>query len=108
MPAVARGACTRILRGRARRSRCWLPRYEITALACFLASRDGVAPSDLFVPGRMKRPSPRFTDRAANHGSERPGLADGAEINVDEDSAQHDHGRKVVKNVADGYRPASE
>src|ERR1700757_3328117 len=46
-----------------------------------------VATGNVLVPSRMECPGPRLLDRAASHGLKGPGLADGAEVDVNEDSA---------------------
>src|SRR5208282_4293530 len=74
----------------------------------FFAGLPGIASSNLFVPCRMKGPSPRFADRAAGHRLKSARLAEGALINVDEDSAQHDERGDVVEHVADGDRNSSK
>src|ERR1035437_5351000 len=56
----------------------------------------------------MECPRPGFTNRTANHGLKRAGLADGAEINVNEDSAEHNHSGDIVQHVADRDRPTSK
>ena len=56
----------------------------------------------------MEGPGPGFAYGAANHGVEGAGLADGAQIDVDEDAAEHDEGGDVVENVADGYGDSAE
>ncbi len=84
----------------------WFPRVHSSA--CFFVGLLRVAPGDLLVPCRMEGPSPRFAHRAANHGLESARLADGAQIDVDEDAAEHDEGGDVVENVADGYGDSAE
>src|SRR5580704_17832641 len=81
---------------------------ELPALARFLAGFDRIPSRDLFIPGRMKRPRPGFADSAANHGLKCARLADRAEVNVNEDPAQHDHGGDIVQHVTDRDRPASK
>ena len=49
----------------------------------------------------MERPRPRFTDCPAGHSVKGSGLTNRAQINVDEDSAEHDYGGNVVQHIAD-------
>src|SRR5271167_3044592 len=56
----------------------------------------------------MESPSPGLAHRATGHRLEGTRFADRAQINVDEDSPQHDQRRNVVQNVADGNGPASK
>ena len=67
-----------------------------------------IASRHFLVPRRMERPRPRFTDCPACHSAKRSGLANRAQINVDEDSAEHDYGGDVVQNIADGHRGSAE
>ncbi len=52
----------------------------------------GVSPSDLLIPGGMESPCPRFTYGPAGHCLEGAWLADRAQVDMDEDAAQHDEG----------------
>src|ERR1700724_3467693 len=81
---------------------------ELAALPGLLTGLHRVAAGHLFVPGRMERPGPGFADRTPKHRLESSWLADSAEINVNEDAAEHDHGGNVVQDVADRNRPASK
>src|SRR6266496_77597 len=51
---------------------------ESASISRLLASFASVASGDLLIPGRMKRPGPRLTDRASGHRLERSGLAKSA------------------------------
>src|SRR5579872_3982206 len=90
------------------------PLLELRSRLIFLSAQrffvrlPRVTSGDLFVPGGMKCPSPCFADRAARHRLKRSWLADGTEVDVDEDSTQHDDCGDVVHNIADGYGPASK
>lgn len=56
----------------------------------------------------MKSPGPGFANGPANHGLKGAGLAEGALVDMDEDSAEHDKGGDVVENVAHGYGDSAE
>ena len=66
--------------------------FKLTALARFLAGLLRITPRDLFVPCRMKRPRPGFANSTASHRLERSRLANGAEIDVNENPAEHNEG----------------
>ena len=70
--------------------------------ARFFAGLLRVASGDLLVPGGVEGPGPGFAYRASDHGLKCAGLAEGALIDVDEDSAEHNEGGDVVDDVADG------
>src|SRR5208282_6795116 len=67
-----------------------------------------VASGGFLVPRGMEGPGPRFADGAARHGLESSRFADRAQVNMNEDSAQHDECRNIMEHVADGHRPASK
>lgn len=76
--------------------------------ASFLISFVRIASGYLLVPCRMERTCPRLADCTAGHGVKGSGLADRAQINVDEDSPQHDYGREVIEHIADGKGHAAK
>src|ERR1700739_2366274 len=67
-----------------------------------------IATSHLLVPGRVKGPRPRFTDRTACHGLKRARLSDRTQIDVNENPPQHDEREDVVQDVATRYCDAPE
>src|SRR5712692_10943570 len=77
-------------------------------LAGFFTGSTGIPPCDLLVPGWMERPRPSFADRTPGHGLESTGFPERTKVDVDEDSAQHDEGRNIVQDVADGHRNSTE
>jgi len=76
--------------------------------AGFFASLLRVASGDLLVPGGVEGPGPGFADCSANHCIECARLADRAQVDVDEDSAEHDYGGDVVYDIADSYGGCAE
>src|ERR1039458_9934136 len=74
----------------------------------FFAGLPGIASSNFFVPCGMKGPGPRLAHRAADHRLESARLAEGALIDVDKNSAQHNERRDVMQHVADGDRNSSK
>src|SRR6266851_3281891 len=55
----------------------------------------------------MIGPRPRPGDNAPGHRVKRARLSDGAEVNVNKDSAEHDQREDVMKQVADLYRDSA-
>src|ERR1700757_211856 len=74
----------------------------------FVMSLPWLATSHLLVPGRVKGPRPRFTDRTACHGLEGARLSDRAQIDVNENSTEHDERENVMQDVADSHSDAAE
>src|SRR5580704_8224541 len=68
----------------------------------FLYCLLGIASGYSLVPCWMVCPRPGLAHRAARHRLNRARLAEGAEVNVEEDTEQHDQRRDVVDNVGDG------
>jgi hypothetical protein len=54
---------------------------------------------DRFVPPRVIRPCPGLAYGSARHRLNRARLAEGTEIDVEENSKQHDQGGKVVDDI---------
>src|SRR5579883_2228032 len=67
-----------------------------------------IAPGDLLIPGGVEGPGPGLAHRAARHGFEGAGFPDRAQVDVDEDPAQHDQRRDVMHDIADGDGHAAE
>src|SRR5215216_7054084 len=67
-----------------------------------------VAPGRVRVPGRMMRPGPLFSDRAASHRLESPRLCRGPFINVYDEPREHHQRRYVVQHVTDCHRYSPE
>jgi len=67
-----------------------------------------VSSRDLLVPGGVEGPRPGFADSSANHRLESARLADRAQVDVDENSAEHDQRGDIVQDVADRDRNSSE
>src|SRR4029077_13795264 len=74
----------------------------------FVVSLPWLATSHLLVPGRMKGPRPRFSDCTACHGLERARLSNRAQIDVNENSTEHDERENVVQDVANRDSNAPE
>src|SRR5208282_3019239 len=58
-----------------------------------------IASGDLLVPGGVEGPGPGFAYGAANHCLEGAGLANRAQVDVDEDSAEHDDRENVMNDI---------
>src|SRR5208282_1568933 len=84
------------------------PAAAVHLPARFFAGLLRIASGDLLVPGGVESPGPRFAYGAANHRLEGAGLADGAQVDVDEDSTEHDERKNVVNDIADGDGRPSE
>src|ERR1700746_1289166 len=87
-----------------RRVGAGLAQFSASFLQCLLR----VAAGDFSVPGGVMGPGPGLSYRPSGHGLHGARLADGAEVNVNEDAGQHNQGRDVVNDVADGDGPAAE
>src|SRR5579863_675346 len=74
----------------------------------FFARLNGIAPRHFLVPRWMECPCPSLANCPTNHCLKGSRLADCAEIDVNEDSAQHDERGDVVQDVAHGHSPSSE
>src|SRR5580765_8220818 len=81
--------------------------FELSVLSRFFAGFNRITPGDFLVPRRMKCPRPRFANGAANHRLKCAGLSDRAQVNVNEDTAQHNHRGNIVQHIAHGDGPAS-
>jgi hypothetical protein len=76
--------------------------------ARLLARFYGISSGDLLVPGWVERPCPGLADGTANHALEGARFADGAEVDVNEDPAEHDEGGDIMNHVADGDGNSAE
>src|ERR1700735_891831 len=82
--------------------------FELATLPRFFASLTRIASRNLFVPSGMKRPGPGFAHCSANHRLKCARLADRAQVDVNEDPAQHDDGGNIVQNIAHRDGPTPE
>src|ERR1035441_3971563 len=68
---------------------------------CLLQRLLRIAAGDLVIPGGMMRPRPSFAHRSPGHRLSRAGLAEGTEIDVEENPKQHDERRHIVDHIRD-------